>query len=68
MKGSILWFNPVKKYGFILSQEDEKQYFVYQSSLPVDYRAVQEEWVEFDVRETKGDKPDEAINVRYIGN
>lgn len=72
MRGTILWFNPVRKFGFILSQEDEKQYFVHQSSLPVDYQPSQEDCVEFDIRKdtvkTHGTRNDEAINVRYIGN
>ena len=64
MKGTIKWYDAVKGYGFIQS-EDNKDYFVHRSGVK-DHVFLPEtgQVVEFDIKES--DKGPVAINVEVI--
>ncbi len=61
MKGTVKFFNREKGYGFIISDEDNKDYFVHQSGLKEGLNIDKDDSVTFDVEE--GDKGLKAINV-----
>jgi len=66
MKGTVVWFNNGKGFGFIKS-EDGHDIFVHYSALQMDgYKQLkQDQRVEFDI--VQGAKGQQADNVRVIG-
>lgn len=60
MKGTVKFFNDMKGYGFIAS-EDGKEYFVHQSGLQEGVTLQENDSVTFDVEE--GDRGPKAVNV-----
>ena len=61
MKGTVKFFNPDKKFGFVTG-EDGKDYFVHQSALAMGVSITQNDKIEFDPEQ--GDKGMRAINVK----
>lgn len=61
MKGKIKWFSTQKGYGFILG-DDEQDYFVHVSQIPVGQNLNEDMEVEFDIVQTE--KGNQAHNVR----
>ena len=63
-KGKVKWFNEVKGFGFIAS-EDGEDVFVHKSGLENAYDGLQpDQEVTFDTKE--GDKGIYAINVKAV--
>lgn len=64
MKGTVKWYDAVKGYGFILS-EDNKDLFVHRSGVKDNVFSLEEgQSVNFDVKES--DRGPVAINVEVI--
>lgn len=61
MKGTVKFFNVMKKFGFIAG-EDGKEYFVHQSALEEGVTLSENDSVTFDVEE--GDRGPKAVNVK----
>ncbi len=61
MKGKVKFFNDMKGFGFITSDEDGKDYFVHQTGLKEGVTITDNDVVEFEVVE--GDRGPKAINV-----
>ena len=61
MKGTVKFFNNMKGFGFIAS-EDGKEYFVHQSGLKEGVMINEADSVEFEV--AQGDRGPKAINVK----
>jgi cold shock protein len=61
MKGTVKFFNEMKGFGFIAT-EDGQEYFVHQSGLQDGVRINDNDVVEFDTEE--GDRGPKAVNVR----
>lgn len=61
MKGTVKWFNDMKGFGFIIT-EDGKEYFVHQSGLQEGIALNDNDPVEFEVEE--GDRGPKAVNVK----
>ncbi len=63
-KGKVKWYNDVKGFGFIISEEGE-EIFVHRTSLDSPFSGLeQDEDVIFDVK--KGDKGLVAYNVKTV--
>jgi cold shock protein len=62
MKGTVKFFNNSKGFGFLVSDEDSKEYFVHQSGLQEGVMLNDNDPVEFDVED--GDRGPKAVNVR----
>ncbi len=60
MKGTVKFFNQMKKFGFIAG-EDGKEYFVHQTGLKEGVTLNENDEVTFDVEE--GDRGPKAVNV-----
>ena len=60
MKGTVKFFNPDKKFGFIAG-EDGKEYFVHETGLKEGVSLNENDSVEFDVEQ--GDRGPKAVNV-----
>jgi CspA family cold shock protein len=60
MKGTVKFFNNMKGFGFIAS-DDGKEYFVHQTGLNEGVNLQENDSVEFDVEE--GDRGLKAVNV-----
>ena len=63
MEGTVKFFNPVKRFGFITG-EDGKDYFVHMSGLQPGVMLREGDKVTFDVEE--GDKGPKAVNVAKV--
>jgi CspA family cold shock protein len=64
MEGTVKWYNPRKRYGFI-EGEDGKDIFVHQTGLSADTEFLNEgDKVEFEVEKT--DKGVNAKNVKKL--
>ncbi|MBR9699078.1 cold shock domain-containing protein [Candidatus Woesearchaeota archaeon] len=61
MKGKVKFFNTMKGFGFIES-EDGKEYFVHQTGLQEGVSINENDQVEFDVEQ--GDRGPKAVNVK----
>jgi CspA family cold shock protein len=61
MKGKVKFYNVRKRFGFVVSDEDEKEYFVHESGLEQGVRLNEGDSVEFDVEE--GERGPKAVNV-----
>jgi len=66
MKGKVKWFNKSKGYGFILTEDGSKEFFIHWKSIVTksnnDLKTLEQgEDVEFDLFNT--DKGVQAINV-----
>ncbi|PIZ52445.1 cold-shock protein [Candidatus Woesearchaeota archaeon CG_4_10_14_0_2_um_filter_33_13] len=61
MKGTVKFFNEMKGFGFITS-EDGKEIFVHQSSLEAGVTLRENDTVTFDVEQ--GDRGPKAVNVK----
>ena len=61
MKGKIKWFNQQKGFGFIQGEDDE-DYFLHISHVPVGQELKEDQEVEFDV--VKTDKGNQAHNLK----
>lgn len=68
-KGTVIWFDHQKGYGFIQSDDDEnKQYFTHYTNIISDAKfktLTGDSRVEFEV-DTDGSGKERAINVRLI--
>lgn len=64
MKGKVKFFNRMKGFGFVAS-EDGKEYFVHESGLQEGVTIDENDEVEFDVEE--GDRGPKAVNVKKAG-
>lgn len=66
MTGKVKWFNAEKGFGFIVSNDDNKDYFVHYSGIAGEgYRSLEEgAEVTFDV--TEGAKGKQATNVKVV--
>ena len=65
MLGTILWYSPIKSYGFILG-EDEERYFLHITELPYNYQVKPNEEVEFEPDMTE--KGLRAKKVRFLND
>ncbi len=61
MKGKVKFFNEMKGFGFITSDDDGKEYFVHQTGLKEGVTIHDNDEVEFDVEQ--GDRGPKAVNV-----
>jgi CspA family cold shock protein len=62
MRGTVKWYNDIKGYGFIQT-EDDKDIFVHRSGLEDSYQGLETgQIVEFEI--TEGDKGPIATKVR----
>ncbi len=61
MKGKVKFFNRMKGFGFIHS-EDSKEYFVHESGLQEGVSIDENDEVEFEVEQ--GDRGPKAVNVK----
>ncbi|KCV72357.1 hypothetical protein H696_01750 [Fonticula alba] len=61
--GTVKWFNMTRGFGFITNEEDDKEYFVHQTSINmIGFRGLIEgERVQFDI--TENDKGPFATNI-----
>jgi CspA family cold shock protein len=62
MKGKVKFFNVSKGFGFIESEEDNKEYFVHVSALEEGTNLDENDIVTFDVEQ--GDRGPKAVNVK----
>lgn len=68
MKGIVKWFHEKKGYGFIISDEDQKEYFVHYSDIQQveEFKTLAEnQKVEFEIKKDS-EKGDKAIKVKKI--
>ena len=68
MKGKVKWFNSGKGYGFIISDEDQKEYFVHYSDIQTteEFKTLADnQKVEFEIQQD-AEKGDKAIKVKEI--
>lgn len=63
MNGTVKFFNDMKGFGFIQT-EDDKEYFVHQTGLQEGVVIKDNDEVEFDVEE--GDRGPKAVNVKKV--
>jgi len=65
--GIVKWFNGQKGFGFIIDNEDQKEYFVYWSDIQMSgfKSLLPEQRVEFEIEKNSA-KGDKAINVKKI--
>jgi len=61
MKGTVKFFNNMKRFGFIAG-EDGNEYFVHQTGVKDGVSLRENDSVEFDIEQ--GDKGPKAVNVR----
>lgn len=64
IKGIVKFYNRIKAYGFITSEEDSKDYFIHQSGLGEDVIIDKNDSVTFDIEQ--GDRGPKAINVKKV--
>jgi len=64
MQGKVKFFNHDKQFGFIKSDEDDKEYFVHQTGLNEGVVLNEEDAVNFDVEE--GERGPKAVNVSKV--
>ena len=63
IKGKIKWFNPIKGYGFIAREDNEKDVFVHSSAArAADIELNEGDTLTFDIEE--GQKGPSAINLQ----
>lgn len=68
MEGKIKWYKREKGYGFIISTEDEKDYFVHYTALPEDQQDVRESdevKVTFDTKEGRDGRL-QATDIKFV--
>lgn len=68
MKGIVKWFNGIKGYGFIVGDDDHKEYFVHFSDIKSneDFKTLTEnEKVEFEAEQDEQGR-DKATKVKAI--
>lgn len=67
MQGTVKFFDKTKGWGFILSGDDNKEYFVHQSNIQMDgFRHLDEnDIVHFDAMTGKNGK-EQAVNVKPV--
>ena len=68
MKGTVKWFDKQRGYGFIVNDEDQKEYFFHFSAIQSveEFKTVAEnQKVEFEIQKDS-EKGDRAINVKKI--
>jgi CspA family cold shock protein len=68
MKGTVIWFDPAKGYGFLKSSTTGDEYFAHHSVIEMTgYRTlVKDQAVEFDVEAGGPKNRLQAVNVRLI--
>ena len=62
MKGTVKFFNRTKGFGFITSEEDDKDYFVHYSNVENEAELADGDSVTFEVEE--GDRGPKAVKVQ----
>ena len=62
VKGTVKFFNRTKGFGFITSEEDEKDYFVHYSNVENEAELNDGDSVSFEVEE--GDRGPKAVKVQ----
>jgi len=67
LRGTVLWFNPTRGYGFIQS-DDGNNFFVHQNNINMEgFRSLDAgDVVEFKTESGGGEKPDKAVDVSTI--
>lgn len=62
MEGKVKFFNGSKGFGFVISDGDEKEYFVHITGLALGVRLNENDRVTFDVED--GERGPKAVNVK----
>jgi len=67
MKGKVKWFDEHKGFGFIISDEDQREYFFHFSDIQkTGFKTVLEgQKVEFEIKQ-EAEKGDKAVKVKEI--
>jgi len=67
MKGIVKWFDERKGFGFIISDEDQREYFFHWSDIQkTGFKTLlDEQKVEFEIQQN-AEKGDKAIKVKEI--
>lgn len=67
MKGKVKWFDEQKGFGFIISDEDQKEYFFHFTEIQKPgFKIISDgQAVEFELKEDDQDR-DQAVNIREI--
>lgn len=61
MKGTVIWYNSIKGYGFIQC-DDDKEAFVHRTAIPMDLSLNQGDEVQFDLENSE--RGPKAVNVK----
>lgn len=65
MKGKVKFYNVKKGFGFLISDDDSKEYFVHLTGLNPGVRLNENDAVTFDVED--GERGPKAVNVSLEG-
>ena len=66
MQGTVKWFNPTKRFGFITPSDGSKDVFVHADDVQNPSKSLNDgERVEFEV--TQAERGPKATNVRTVG-
>lgn len=67
MKGKVKWFDEKKGFGFVISDEDQKEYFFHYSEIQKNgFKTIADDQaVEFELKKDLQDR-DQAVNIKEI--
>ena len=67
MKGKVKWFNEIKGFGFIVNNEDQKEYFFHFTEIQKPGFKIMSDGqaVDFELKKDDQDR-DQAVNIREI--